>query len=117
MTQLDQVEATILAIGTADAQGSTNTITVDVDTTGFTAFAWPLTADPAFTPAQVIPIGDNTAVSLALNANILADATVNTGYIGIQLMSGVNSPAGIINNNVPDVIYWVAGKSVSVTNL
>lgn len=112
MSELNGLEGTIVAVGQADADGVTNTITVDIDTSGFTAFAFPLTTDPGFTPAQIVPVGDNTAESLLLNANILADATVNTGYIGIQLQAGTGSPAGAIG----DVIYWVAGKSFSVDN-
>jgi hypothetical protein len=107
MTELNGVQATIVAINVADADGATNTITIDVDTTGFNAFAFPLTAGPAFTPAQVVPIGENTAVALNLNQNILSAATVNTGYFGIQLQAGTLSPAGVAD----DVIYWVAGKS------
>jgi len=112
MTELDGVEATIVAIDQADVDGITNTITVDVDTTGFTAFAFPLTTSPGFTPAQVVPIGENTAIALQLGANILGDATINDGFFGIQLQAGANSPAGIAN----DVIYWVAGKSFEVDN-
>ncbi len=112
MTDLDGVEATIIAIGQADIDGVTNTITVDVDTTGFSAFAFPLTTSPGFTPAQVVPVGENTAKALSLGANILGDATENKGFIGLQLQAGANSPGG--SNN--DVIYWVAGKSFSVDN-
>ena len=61
MTELNGVQATIVAIDQADADGITNTITIDQDTTGFSAFAFPLTTDPGFTPAQVVPIGENTA--------------------------------------------------------
>lgn len=113
MTELDGVEATIVAIGQPDVDGATNTITVDVDTTGFTAFAFPLTTAPGFTPAQVVPIGENTATALLLGANILGDATLNTAFFGIQLQAGTGSPAGVDG----DVIYWVAGKSFSVNNV
>lgn len=112
MTELNEVQATIVAVGQADADGVTNTITVDVDTTGFTAFAFPLTADGAFTPAQIVPVGENTAEALSANVNILGDARVNTGFLGMQLQAGAASPAGVAN----DVIYWVAGNSFSVDN-
>lgn len=112
MTELNGLTGTIVAINQADADGVFNTVTVDIDTTGFTAFAFPLTADPGFTPAQIIPVGESTATALALGSALLGDATLNTGYIGIQLQAGVNSPAGAIN----DVIYWIAGKSFSVEN-
>jgi len=112
MTELNGLEATIVDIGVADQNGSTNTITIDIDVTGFSAFAFPLTTDPRFTPAQVVPIGENTATALNLGANILGDATVNQGVFGIQLQAGAASPGGVAS----DVIYWVAGKSFSVEN-
>ncbi len=107
MTELDGVQATIVAVDTVN-----NTITVDIDTTGFTAFAFPLTADVPFTPAQVVPVGENTAEALQLNVNILSDATFNTALIGMLLKAGADSPGGVAE----DVIYWVAGKSFSVDN-
>jgi hypothetical protein len=112
MTELDGVQATIVAIGQADNDGVTNTITIDQDTTGFSAFAFPLTTDPGFTPAQVVPMGENTAEALNAGANILGDSTNNVGYVGIQLQAGAASPAGVAS----DVIYWVAGKSFAVDN-
>jgi len=107
MTQLDNVEATIVAINVADADGSTNTVTIDVNTLAFTAFAWPLTTDGTFTPAMVVPIGENTATALNLGQNILADATVNQGQMGMLLVAGTASPAGVSTN----VITWAAFKS------
>ncbi len=113
MTQLDGLQGDIVAIGQADADGITNTITVDIDTTGFTPFAFPLTNAPGFTPAQVVPIGESTRTALEFNQNILSDATFNNAVIGITLAAGANSPAGQIINGVRDKIYWVAGKSWS----
>jgi len=113
MTQMDGLQGDIVAVGATDANGYTNTITVDIDTTGFTAFAFPLTTDPGFTPAQIVPIGESTAVALQFNTNILGDSTTNTATIGIQLQAGSASPAGVATN----VIYWVAGKSFSVNNV
>lgn len=112
MTELNGLQATIVAINEPDADGIVNTITVDIDTTGFTAFAFPLTADPGFTPAQVVPMGENTAQAITSNVNILGDATANNGYIGIQMVAGANSPAGVAN----DVIYYVVGSSFEVDN-
>lgn len=109
MTELNGVEATIVAIGAADVDGITNTITVDVDTSAFTAFAWPLTADPVHSDAQVVPVGENTAQAISSGTDILGDAEVNLGYLGIQLAGGAGSPGGATS----DVMYWVAGKSFS----
>lgn len=107
MTQLNEVQATIVAVGVTDGGGSTNTITVDVDTTAFTAFAWPLTGNPAFTYPQVTPVGMNTGASIVFNTNIIGDSEVNIGTIGISLGGGAQGAAG--SNG--DIIYYVAGKS------
>jgi len=107
MPALNDVEAPIIAINTADVDGVTNTITVDLDSSALGTFAWPLTANGTFTPAQVVPVGENTAVANANGVNPFLGAQENRGFIGIQLGAGVNGPAG--QNN--DVIYWVAGKS------
>lgn len=104
MTQLNNITATILTVPTP------TTFTVDVDTTGFTAFAFPLTANTPFTYAQVIPEGENTAAALNAGTDILSDATQNTGVIGIGLYAGAYGPAG----QQGDLIYWVAGKSFNV---
>jgi hypothetical protein len=110
MPQLNGLSGTIIQVGAADADGSTNTIAVNIDVSSFGTFAWPLTGSPGFTPPQVVPIGENTAIALNTNNNILADATVNDGFFGMMLQAGVNSPAG----STDDVIYWVAGKSFNV---
>ena len=109
MTEINGLQGTILDIDTA-----TNSITVDIDTTSFTAFAFPTTAQAAagFTQAQVVPVGMNTAEGLDSSVDILSDATINTGLIGIQLVGGANSPAGANN----DVIYWTSGNSFSISN-
>jgi hypothetical protein len=109
MTELDGVEATIIGQNLTDGT-STNTILVDVDTTGFTAFALPLTANPVHTFAQVVPVGANTATAINNGFDLLADASLNTGVLGVQLIAGTNSPAGVVG----DVITWVAGRSFSV---
>lgn len=109
MTELNGVQATIINIDQADADGETNTITVDVNITGFTAFAWPLTGDGAFTPAQVVPVGENSAEAQLQGTDILGDSEFNRGVIGMLLAAGAQSPAG----EDGDLIYWVAGKSFS----
>ena len=106
MTALNDVEATIVAVNVTDGT-STNTITVDVDTTGMTAYALPLSADPGFTPAMVIPYGDNMVQSLLYGTNPLADSVYNAAISGLILMPGVGGPAGVNTN----VISWTAYKS------
>lgn len=121
---LDQQQVTIVAVNVARAgnepnnSGTANNIVVDFDTSAFGAWnvfgsgnnqAYPASSDVPFTPAQVVPIGENTPVALDNNVNILSDATLNTAMIGVNLQAGALSPAG--ENG--DVIYWMAGTSFS----
>lgn len=110
MVEMDGLQGTITAINTTTTSG--NSITVNIDSTAFTTFAWPLTAVNPFTAAEVVPVGEDTAQALSSAVDILSDATINEGYLGMILAAGAQSPAG----STSDVIYWVAGKSFSVDN-
>lgn len=110
MTQMNGIQATIVAVDTTTTSG--NTITLDVDSSAFTAFAFPLSAAVPFTPAEVVPMGENTPVALDKGVDISSDATRNTAQIGMLLNGGASSPAGASG----DVIYWTAGTSFSVDN-
>ena len=110
MVEMDGLLGTITAINTTVTSG--NTITVNIDSSAFTTFAWPTTSSTAFTPAEVIPVGEDTAQAISSAVDPLGDATINQGYIGIKLAGGAASPAGAAS----DVIYWQAGKSFSVDN-
>lgn len=107
MVEMNGLQATIVAVNTTTTSG--NTITLDIDSSAFTAFAYPLAAAYPFSPALVVPMGEDTAYAEYAGVNVLSDATVNTAFIGMQLAAGANSPAGANGN----VIYWVAGKSFS----
>lgn len=104
MQEINGLSATIVAI---DAAASA--ITLDIDSSSFSAFAFPVTAEAPFTPAQIVPFGQNTGEANISNTNVLADSVVNTGYIGIELGAGAGAPAGVNN----DDIFWVAGSSFS----
>lgn len=104
MEQLDGVTTTVTAINQADADGITNTITVDINCAGYTAFSYPLTAIDRFTFPQVIPVGEDSNLMTATTSD---DAPINTGAYGIILGAGITSPAGQLN----DIIYYTAGKS------
>ena len=113
MVEMNNLQATIISVNTTTTSG--NTITLDINSSAFTAFTFPLTAAVPFTLAEVVPMGEDTAEALALGDDILADATLNKAIIGMKLFGGVNCPAGANN----DEIFWVAGKSffVDTTNL
>lgn len=122
---LDGVQVTITAVNVARAGseptngGVANNIVVDYDTSAFPAWntifgpssnqAFPASGNVPFTPAQIVPIGEDTAYALQQNVNILSDATVNTAIIGVTLQAGAGSPAG----QAGDEIYWIAGTSFS----
>jgi hypothetical protein len=98
MTQINNLRGKVTAINAV-----TNTVTVNIDTTGFTAFAMPLDAAwSSYSKAELVPVGEN-------NNLILSTATRNISTIGILLPAGLLAPAGSVN----DVICWVAGKSVN----
>jgi len=81
-----------------------------------TAFAWPTTAialaNQPYDLPQMVPVGMDTGIALSSGVSISADATDNVAILGIQLVGGAASPGGAAE----DVMYWVAGKSFSVSN-
>lgn len=108
MTQLNGVRALITAVNTTN-----NTITVNVNSTGFTAWSFPTATVAAapFTRAQVIPFGDGLdPTNLLQTSATLAGATYNTAINGVYLAPGANGPAG----QNADVIYWKAWKATQL---
>jgi hypothetical protein len=116
--------------------------TINVNTTNYTAFTYPTIVQQPSSFPIVIPFGEDTATALAstgnlvpsiggmqifnTNTGILADSTVNTGYLGMILGSGgtpttlgtpIAGPSGTVHftagnvNDRSDTMYWVAGKS------
>ena len=98
MTQANGLLVNITAV-------TASTFSVNLDTTAFSTFVFPGAAAVPFTQATVNPVGEET--DQFSNANLLDDATINTGYIGVTLAAGVDSPAG----QNADVVFWMAGKS------
>jgi len=100
MTALDDVVVEITRI-------NASTFSIGIDTTGYTAFNFPLPADAQATNSQAIPMGWTAG-----GAN-LAEAQANIGYIGMIL--GTSSDAGVAlgspGGTTGDVIKWRAGKS------
>lgn len=101
MTEMNGLLGTITAVTT----GATNTITVNIDSTGFTAFAFPTSATAAggVTFAQVIPVGE---AATSPYQNLLDDATDNTSFTGVSIGTTVQTNA---------VLYqWFARRGVSL---
>lgn len=82
MTQMNGLVATIVAVNT-----TTNTITLDVNSTGFTAFAFPTSAvtDTGVSFPQVCPIGEKAAVPYG---NLYDDAKINMNFSGVRIGTG-----------------------------
>ena len=146
---LDGVQATITAVNVARAGteptngGTANNIQVNVDTSAFGAWnvfgaasnqGYPPATSVPFTPAAVIPEGEDTAFSLitplaqaplnydgsivlGTQPGLLSDATQNLAFIGMTLGTGGNGTAlgaaitGPAGSAAADVMYWRAGKS------
>jgi len=90
MIEADGVQAEITAVGT-------NTITLgSVDSTAFTAFAFPATGDVPTSFAEVLPVGED--------ASILTNAMENIGQRGLILGTGVVGPNAA-------VVYYTATKA------
>ena len=112
-SQLDQVQASVTAINF-----TTNVITVNIPVANYGTWEFPPAASYPFSPAMVVPIGENTALANAQipPINSLLDATINTGYIGMILQGGISLPGGSVSGGgVRDQMFWVAGKSFSST--
>lgn len=93
MVEAEGLIGEITAVSTAN-----NTITLDIDASAFTAFAFPTSATAALgvTPAHIVPLGDA--------ASTLAGSLDNTAQILMELGAGADGPAG----SSSDVIYWEA---------
>jgi hypothetical protein len=127
--QNNYLYATVVSVSSTDA----NVFTINIDTTGFTTFTWPTSAQAPSSFPEMTPLGEDTATALAsptiqipgvssatlgsqiynTNSGILADSTVNTGFLGMVL--GTGGPSGYVLNTggtvTYDTMYWVAGKS------
>jgi len=81
MLEMNDLLGTIVAINT-----TTNTITLDINSTAMTVFAFPTSAIAAtgVSPAQVFPVGED-----ATYQSSFGDAVYNTSFTGVQIDTGV----------------------------
>ena len=92
MTQLDGLTAEITVV-------TATTFTTDINTSAFTAFAFPATASVPFTHAQVMPVGEI--------ATVVDNPEANDGIRGLTLGTSVCGPNGAL-------VFWKAIKSDQV---
>ncbi|KKN33424.1 hypothetical protein LCGC14_0803910 [marine sediment metagenome] len=90
MSEIDQLQGQITAIDT-----TLNTVTTDIDSSAFTAFAFPTSAVAAagVTFPQTVPVGDF--------GNVLTGSIDNQAIIGLRLGLSV---VGVAD----DVVHWIA---------
>lgn len=100
MTEMDNLIGNITAVSTAN-----NTITVDIDSSAFTAFAFPTsaTAGAGVEFPQVIPVGETAN---ATYANTLDDATDNQAFRGVQVGTTVQTTGKLYQ--------WVARRGTAI---
>lgn len=104
MVEIDGLLGTVTAISTAN-----NTITVNIDSSGFTAFAFPTSAIAAtgVSFAQVVPVGEAAVNSVSQPyGNLLDDATDNQSFTGVSIGTTVQTTG--------KVYQWFASKGVSL---
>ena len=130
MPQINEMYGNVVGISALSFTGA-NTITVDINSSAFTAFNKPGSAGMPLTTAGVqwptlVPIGDVSMQIVDVNGNNIPtnsflDATFNQGFVGMTLgQYGLGTfadttlfegPCGEIGSTM----YWVAGKSFSNT--
>lgn len=101
MNEIDGLIGNIVAV-------TASTFTVDIDSTGFSTFTFPLAASYPFTRAQVAPVGEEANADQS-DPNLLNDATTNIAILGMTLVAGVDSPGG----QTGDVMYWQATRTAN----
>jgi len=88
MTQIDGLLATIASV-------TTTTITTDIDSSAFTAFAWPAATAVPLSYAEVHPVGESNS--------ILTAAETNIGTRGMIIGATLQTASALT--------FWVAEKS------
>jgi hypothetical protein len=89
MPQINGLTGTITAIGAAIG-GCTNTISLNIDSSAFTAFAFPTSAIAAIGTGvpEIVPVG---AAATVPYGNVTADATQNISGTGVIVGTGVQT--------------------------
>jgi len=111
MSEMDGLVGTVTAVVQTGTTGN-NTVTVNIASTAFTTFAFPLTGT-TFTHAQIIPIGEDTATALSSGLSSLGGATEDKDYVGFKLATSATAAIalGSAGGTSGDAIKWRAGKS------
>ena len=99
MSQANRIQAKIV-------NATATTLTLDMNSSGFTAFAYPTVAQYPVNFPQIVPIGSGPTGLPA--QSLLDDQTDNVGFQGITLGTAVCGAAS-------DVLDWVAYRDDSIS--
>ena len=110
MTQMDNRKGTVQAINTTN-----NTITMDIDSSGFSAFVYPASAlvQSGHSPAVAVPAGSGVFPGAAQPHTTVEDAFDNQNTRIIYLGVGLFGAAVALNGTLVqtgDVFQWTAFK-------
>lgn len=111
MTQANNLTGLITAVG------STTTFTIgSINSSAFTAFAWPAVTSLPFSYAQVIPEGSGPSPVVTppfYNVDVLDDATTNIQFQGFTVGTGLLATAtnAVIGVAASNVISWTAWRA------
>lgn len=111
MVEINGLEGTITAV---DNAVGTQTVTLNIDSSGFTAFTFPTAAKAAIalSKAILVPSAMDVGFARAQSVDELSDARNNQGLIGVKLIGGAAGPGGATS----DVMYWRAWRAEKVNN-
>ena len=119
MTQANNVTAIVSAVSGNQVTlgGTTGAFTLNngLNSSAFTAFAWPAATSVPFSYAQLIPMGSGPTLdgSGLYNFDSLSDATSNTGYQGFVVGSNIlaTPSATVFGVTAGDVFAWTAWRA------
>jgi hypothetical protein len=119
MTQMNNLQGIISAVSGNQVTlgGTTGAFSLNngIDSSAFTAFAWPASSSVPFTPATLTPIGAGPTIATPANFNddLIGDATINTAFQGFIVGSSIlNTPsATVFGVTAGDVFAWTAWRA------
>lgn len=111
MVQANNIQGVITAV-------TSTTFTIGaLDSSAFTAFAWPATTSVPFTPATVTPIGSGPIATTFLpttqyNFDTLDDAANNQSFLGFSIGTNILVAASstVLGISTSDLISWTAWR-------
>lgn len=119
MTQMNNLSAIVSAVSGNQVTlgGTTGAFTLNngLDSSAFTAFAWPAASNVPLTYAQLIPMGAGPTLdgSGFYNTSLTSDATINTAFQGFVVGSNIlaTPSSTVFGVTAADVFAWTAWRA------